>query len=339
MGYAALTAVALTVKPSAATPTSSLRPLLLNLVRVGISAGLLGWVVAQAGGLDKLLATAQQADSRPYLFAILLAFAGIVIRSYRWQILLQAVGVQLPFGRVVYLYFVGAFFNTFLPTGFGGDVVRVLEIGDNASSQQATGTVLIDRLTGFVGLFLLALVALPFAYNLLPPATTLLITLAAVGVVTGSVLLVEGRILRWVTQYFPRALSLAGDAWLGKTYAVITSCGWRAILGALGMSVVYNLSLIWASVLVSQALALDISVWTWLLFTPVGAASLLLPSISGIGVRESVFVTLFRQINIGEAQAVTFSLAWLSLDLAAGLLGGVIYLVGGMAGVLKKEPR
>ena len=142
------------------------RQVLLNLVRIGVSAALLGWIVARAG-LTQLLKTARTADVRPYLLALLIAVAGLVLRAYRWQILLNAVGARVPFRRLVYLYFVGAFFNAFLPTGFGGDVVRVLEIGEGATSQQAAGTVLVDRLTGFVVLFLLALCALPFSADFL----------------------------------------------------------------------------------------------------------------------------------------------------------------------------
>ncbi|MGQ0604843.1 MAG: lysylphosphatidylglycerol synthase transmembrane domain-containing protein, partial [Anaerolineales bacterium] len=136
------------------------RSLLLNLLRIGLSAVLLTWVLSQAG-LGRLFGVVSAADLRPYLLALLLGQAGIVIRAYRWKVLLDAVGARVPFRRAVYLYFVGAFFNTFLPTGFGGDVVRTLEAGPGTQSSQAAGTIVVDRLTGFIMLFVLALVALP----------------------------------------------------------------------------------------------------------------------------------------------------------------------------------
>ena len=132
--------------------------------------------------------------------------------------------------------------------------MRVLEIGEGASSPQAAGTVLVDRLTGFIALFMLALAALPFAFHLLPPATAFLIALLAGGVLLGSALLFEGKILRQITACFPRALSLAGDAWLAQTYNVITACGQRAILSALLISVIFNLTQIWSTLLAAQAL-------------------------------------------------------------------------------------
>jgi uncharacterized membrane protein YbhN (UPF0104 family) len=309
------------------------RQVLLNLVRIGISVALLGWIVARAG-LHHLLKTTRHADVRPYLLALLIAVAGLVLRAYRWQILLNAVGARVPFRRSVYLYFVGAFFNAFLPTGFGGDVVRVLEIGEGATSQQAAGTVFVDRLIGFVALFVLALCALPFSAGLLPPALAWLIAFLAGAVVAGSLLLFEGRLLRRMTARFPCALSLAGDAWLGRTYGVITACGKRALLGALGVSVLYNLSLIWSNVLIAQALRLKVSPWIFFLFVPIAAATLLVPlSISGLGVREGIYVTLFGQLGLTAAQSVSLSLATYSLDLVSGLIGGGVYLVAGVAGL------
>src|SRR5262249_23770060 len=120
------------------------RGLLLNLGRILLSVGLMAWILSSAR-LSQLAEVARRAGWRLYGLALAVAFAGIGVRSLRWQVLLQAVGAHVPFRRLVYLYFIGSFFNTFLPTGFGGDVVRVLEIGPGATSDQAAGTALVDR--------------------------------------------------------------------------------------------------------------------------------------------------------------------------------------------------
>lgn len=309
------------------------RQALFSLARVVVSAALLAWIVRGAG-LAELGAAAQRADLRFYALALGLATAGIVVRALRWQFLLNAVGARVPFGRTLYLYFVGAFFNTFLPTGFGGDVVRVLEIGPGATSQQAAGTALVDRLAGFIVLFLLAAAALPFAYHLLPAGTAVVIGLLAAAVVAGSALLLEGRLLRRLTGWLPRSLSLAGDAWIGRTYAVITACGRRGLVGALLLSLWFNLQLIGENMLVARALGVRVPVGVFFLFVPVTTAALLVPiSISGLGVREGLYVTLYGPLGVPPAVAVVLSLATYSLDFAMGLAGGVVYLVAGMAGL------
>ena len=50
---------------------------------------------------------------------------GLLISAYRWQILIRAQDDEVPFGFLAKSYLVGNFFNLFLPTRFGGDVVRI----------------------------------------------------------------------------------------------------------------------------------------------------------------------------------------------------------------------
>ncbi len=335
------------------------RRILLNLARALVSAGLLAWVISRSG-LDALFAAARTASPPPLLAAYALAIAGMFLRTWRWLILLRAVGAKVSARRALYLYFAGGFFNVVLPTGFGGDVLRVLEIGPGASSEQAAGTVLVDRLTGFVALFLLALAALPFAGGLLPRKTALAIGLLAGGVCLGSALLFEGRLLRALLSAVsrliakhpcgtshreaslwdaprsplpvPRLQALAN--WLDRTYGVITACGWRAILGALGASLAYNLSVIAAGWLIGRALGLALSPWLFALFLPLAVVALLVPiSISGLGVREGIFVALLGQVGLSPAPATVLSLGLYSLDLFTGLIGGLLYLLAGLLGL------
>jgi hypothetical protein len=313
------------------------RQLLLNLGRIAISVSLLAWVISRAG-LDQLLNAARAADLRLYGIALALTVIGILLRARRWQILLNAVGARVPFRRAVYLYFVGAFFNALLPTGFGGDVVRVLEVGEGAATTQAAGTAVVDRLTGFIALFWLALAVLPLGARLLPAGTTLFVAALAGAVTLGSALLFEGRLLRAITARFPAPLSLTGDGWLARAYGVITACGARALAGALGMSALFNLQMIFSGYLVALALRMRVSLWALFLFVPVASAALLAPvSISGLGVREGVFVALLAQVGVDDAQALAFSLGFYSLDLAMGLIGGAIYFAAGVMGLRRKR--
>jgi uncharacterized membrane protein YbhN (UPF0104 family) len=309
------------------------RQTLLNLARILISIGLLAWVLTRVG-LDNLLTTFATLDWRLYALALGLSTLSMGLRAYRWWILLDAVKVRVNYWRVVYLYYIGAFYNTFLPTGFGGDVMRVVEFGGGASSAQAAGTVIVDRLTGFVMLFVLALVALPFSYHLLPTAMLWVLIAVSGSVIVGAALLFEGHILRRLTARFPRALSLAGDAWLGRTYAVITACGRKAIALALFWSLMFNLLHIGASALIGLALGLSVPVGVYFVFVPLATVALLIPiTVNGLGFRESIYLALFPQTGVSGPQATAFSLGTYSLDLLDGLVGGVIYLVAGVMGL------
>ncbi|MEK7312161.1 MAG: lysylphosphatidylglycerol synthase transmembrane domain-containing protein, partial [Chloroflexota bacterium] len=248
------------------------RDLLFNLARIVISAGLLFWVIRSAG-LDQIVGVARNPQPGWIVAAFALSALGIIVRAYRWQILLNAVSARPPFGRLVYLYFVGQFFSSFLPTGFAGDAVRVIEAGEDVERAKAAGTVIVDRLSGFIGLFALALVALPFAGDQIPAALAWGVGAASIGVVAGAVLLFEGGLLRFVTRPLPRALSLDSDGFVGRTYKAITDCGGRAVIGALIVSTVFNLIQLAANYFMALALGLDVTIGELVLYIPIATVA------------------------------------------------------------------
>jgi hypothetical protein len=312
-----------------------------SLARLLLSAGLLAWLIAGSDG-RQLWGILRQADLGLYAACSLISTGGMLLRALRWKAVLDAAGARVSFRRALYLFYVGAFFNTFLPTGLGGDVVRVLEIGRGATAQQAVGTILVERLAGFAVLFALLLAVLPAAATALPPATTLGLAGLALGVLVMAGLLLEGRRLRrlvgWLARWpLTRPFSLAGDTWLGQTYQVITSVGRLAVVRALLISLVFNLSIVWSNWLAARALDLEVSAGLVAVALPVISATLLVPvSISGFGVREGVVVALLGQAGVGAAEALALSLAWYGLDMLDGVYGGLIYFLTGALGLRPK---
>ncbi len=90
---------------------------------------------------------------------------GVIVRAVRWQTLLNALGVHRPLRELSAWYFVGGFFNVILPTGFGGDAVRVAELAqDTQRLDLALNSVVVDRYLGLMvllGMGLAASVAAP----------------------------------------------------------------------------------------------------------------------------------------------------------------------------------
>lgn len=310
---------------------------LLNFARLAITLGLL-WFLVTSADLQALWNSLRSADLVLYAACSVISTFGMGLRAWRWHTMLQAVGTRVSFRRALYLCYVGAFFNTFLPSGLGGDVVRVLEIGPGATKQQATGTILVERLAGFAVLFCLALVTLPFSAQFLPGWITFLIAGLTFSVLAATALLLEGKFLRRLMARFPKAISLAGDTWLGQTYDVITACGWRALIKAALISLVFNLSIVWSNWLVVGALGYEVPLWAVALILPIISATLLIPiSISGFGVRETVVVLLLAQVGLSNDQGLLLSLAWYGLDVLDGLYGGVIYFITGLLGIRPKS--
>jgi hypothetical protein len=305
-----------------------------NLLRVTISLGALAFILATIG-LQDILDLARQAKPAYLLAAFLLFVVGTVARAVRWMALLRALDIQAPLSRLVELYFVGIFFNLFLPSGFGGDAVRVLELAQEAQATAALGTVIVDRMTGLLVLFALALLALPFSGGLLPVEMSLTIALLSVaGLAAGGIVLQGGLLRRW-GHWLPGPLALSGQGALARTLQAVSDCGPRAIAQALGMSLVFNLLLINVNYLSARAVGVEIALVYFFLFVPVLSITLMLPiSVGGLGVREGMAVFLFAQADVDSAAAATASLAVYAIStLLTGLLGGLIYLIQGARGL------
>jgi uncharacterized protein (TIRG00374 family) len=300
-------------------------------VRIALSVGLLAWVLRQVGW-QQVWQAVRQAHG-PYLAtALALSLAGIVVRAYRWRLLLNALDMRPSLARLTALYFVGTFFNNFLPTGVGGDVVRVYELAQESKRPAAAvGTVLLDRASGLLVLFLIALVALAFSYPLVSPQIAAAIVWLFVAGWGGSAFVLQRH---WLQRLGLWRWAEKVDLLRGAYEAVI-ACGARAIGSAMGVSLELNVLLMAMNVLIARSLGVQISLWYFLLFVPIISFLLVLPvSLSGLGVRESGYVYLFGQAGVPAHLALSLSLiVYTFINVVPGIIGAVVYAWQGLRGL------
>ncbi len=106
-------------------------------------------------------------------------------------------------------------------------MVRAAGAAQDVDSGVAAGTVLLDRLTGLMALFAMALVLLPFRPTGFPPQLAWTIGLICTVGLVGGVALIEGRLLRGAVNRLPAALRVAGGGFLDRLAATIHRCGRR----------------------------------------------------------------------------------------------------------------
>ena len=198
--------------------------------------------------------------------------------------------------------------------------------GREMPASTAAGTVLLDRLTGLMMLFTLALFALPFRPESFPALQANLIGSIALVGIAGGFLLMDGRLMRWLSALLPQKYRADGDGAIGNFFRAVEGCGWPAIWQALAVSLVFNLMLISWWFGASRALDLVVPFGHFFLAVPILSLSLLVPSIGGLGVRESIAPLLFGNAGISNAAAVALSLLELIVMRLSGLLGGLVYL-------------
>lgn len=299
--------------------------LLGNAARIALSLVAVVLLVRKVGG-EAILATLLDARLDLLLLACGLFVAGLVIRAYRWRALLQGLEIRPGFWTLLKLYLVGGFFNTFLPSGFGGDVVRVVELAQEEARSAAVGTVIVDRMTGLLSLMAMGLVVLPFARDLTPWLRWTFLAVSLGGLVGGALIL-EGRFLRRLTSNLPWGLSLVGEGPLAQVYAAVTGAGWRAVGIALIASTLFNVLNVVVYWLCARAVGIEVGLPFFFISVPLLSLSLLIPlSPGGLGVRDWVAQPLMSSVGVTETLSAAWTLSVWAVAAVTGLAGGLIYV-------------
>jgi uncharacterized protein (TIRG00374 family) len=316
--------------------TETTRNRLLNILRVVVSlAGVLVIVLTQ--DMDEVIRLLGGMDWLLFLIGLLLFVSSVPVRAYRWGSLVWALDVRARWWRLVALYFVGSFFNLFLPTGFGGDAVKMFELSrDDHKAAAAISSVLVDRFLGLFVLFALALLALLGGRELVAPEVRMLIVVVFAASLIGVILLLQRT---WIEAWGRR---LGVDRLLGRIkilrelYESLHVYGPAALLKASAASLVFNLILILGYYVLGLAVGMHLPLWYYFLFVPIISVLLLVPSVGGLGIREGATVFLFSQVeSVGRSQALALALSYDMTMLTIGLIGAIIYIVQGVRGVRK----
>jgi hypothetical protein len=318
----------------------------LTPLRFLISGGLLAYLIWRANPASIWAAWGDV--SVPLLsLAFVAQFIGLTINCWKWSNLLHAAGYPLPYFWLLRVYLVGQFASNFLPTAVGGDAVRIVIAGRRLDSYtQASATVFLERIAGFIALSLVANVALLLAATNVLGArlvTRLDLTLAAAlfglaGVVVGLTALASPQLLnmfgKWLPEQVRRPLESVTEALGGfaNRPAVIV----QAIL----ISFLYHTAWIGSHVLCGLALGLSAPPLIYALMVPITDIVGLVPIfVNNLGARELVFSLYLAQVGINEASALALAFLAFTVRLVLSSSGGLVALVGGTEMRLKALKR
>jgi len=276
------------------------------------------------GGAKETIARA----SVPLLgLALAALLATVPINALRWHVILKAAGFSLRCGTLLKLLFVGLFFNQILPSGVGGDAVRIwrcLRLGIGLAA--AIRSVLLDRASGYFVLVVLYAGTLPVLLGLLPTVAQRGIALAVLGL-TLLVMVALGFMDRLPSRIFFQFLLLRRLAELSQETRRLFACPKRSGI-VLGLSVVTIGLTTLSCMLVGNSVGADLSFATWLLVLPPVTLIQLLPiSLAGWGVRELGLVVALTTFGIPAETALANSLLIGFCLVVVGLPGALIWVV------------
>src|SRR2546427_297153 len=96
----------------------------LTLLKVIFSVGILVYIFTRVVHIQDLWANLRETNVSFIVVAVALYFVVQTISAYRWYLLLKPLEIDVSFGKILRLYYLGMYFNFFLPSAIGGDFVK-----------------------------------------------------------------------------------------------------------------------------------------------------------------------------------------------------------------------
>lgn len=303
----------------------------LLAAKIGVSLALLIYLFWTTDR-DALLLRVRGGDVLLFACAVALYAGMLAISTWRWRLLLQALGFPARLRDLTSSYLVATFFNNFLPSNIGGDVIRVRDSSKLTGSTTASlAVVAVDRILGLGALYLLALLAFVLggpAVRHLAGARVVLVGLGLAFAGIGYVFFRPGtarRLMAWSR--------LSTIDWVSKQFEIVQGAVhvYRADLGAVilafGASVALQTLVVLYFYTVAHALLIPLPFPAALLMVPLCTLIQTVPiTFNGWGLREGLFVVYFSQVGLPRDNALAFSLVGASLIVVLSLSGAVVWM-------------
>lgn len=307
--------------------TKPLKNFLSFICRFGFSALLL-WYLSSKIDVQKTVDVLKTADVFRLCCALIIFILLNMVILYRWLIFIRALKLTAETWDVTRYFFIGLFGNLFLPSAVGGDIIKIIGLCQNSTQKpRVVASVLLDRLSGFAGIVIVAIISFMIGYQKINEASLIIpIALMGFGSLTVAAFLFSETIYSFGCRIFNK-LPKFKNALMQMHYDIALMKD-RKGQGAWAIAISAVNQLILAAVwwLIALALNQDISIIYFFIFVPLICVASSLPSIGGLGVREAGAAYLFTKVGLDPGVAVSVSLINFLFMIFVGLIGGVIYV-------------
>ena len=304
---------------------------LFFLLKLLFSTGVLALLLIFKTSPADIIQTLKGVDPLWLALSFSLHALGLLISAARWQVLMRAQNDNTPLGFLIKSYMVGTFFNNFLPSRIGGDIIRIRDGSRGSRSLvKSTAVILVERLTGIGILLLFALGASLFRLEMARHIPVIWISL-----LMGTLGLAV--IFSFFTPFSGRALERIPDKGMLRilkrkifSFREIT-LSFRnrksALIKASAWALLLQINVILHFFLIGKALRLHIHFLDYFIFIPIVLLIQLIPiTINGLGLREGSYIEIFRFYGISPVSAFSFALVDVAFMLLIGIAGGIIYI-------------
>lgn len=264
-----------------------------------------------------------------WVAGILLTVAAIIISAYKWKLVLISQGADVPLPRLTSSYFIGLFFNNFLPSSMGGDAYRAYDVSVyTRRSHSAVASVIAERILAAAALacmagfgFLLGMREVGRFSVYILSLFVFCVSLLIISVNMNKITKVFRRFKRFDGSNTEKKMSEFGDALKAPVRDR------RTFFSVILLSVAFQVFVILVNLSVFRALNVAVPTRYFFIFVPVIMAFAMLPvSINGWGVQEGAYVFFFTRIGLSATQAVTGSISFTLTVTLVSMIGVVLLL-------------
>ncbi len=299
-----------------------------RLFRAAVSIGLLAALLVTVD-LRELGSTLGSVSPGLLALGIFVFLVANMVSVSKWSLIISAQGERVSFFYLTTLFYIGLFFNNFLPTNFGGDVIKAFRLSRaTGHGADAAGSVVLDRVSSVLALLLIAVVPALVELRLLGTGLLLLVLgmLALLALLIG--LFASERAARRLGGLF-RADPIGIRKHLKSFYYSIHDFRGqrRTLLSVMLISLAYQGLQVFTVYVLALSLGIDVPLVYYFIFIPIVLAVSMVPiSLNGLGIRELTWVVLFGQVSVSQAEAISMSILAFLVMTVVSLAGGVFYM-------------
>ena len=316
---------------------------LTSLVRILISFGLLGllfWVMRD--DITDIWQTISGSNPMYLIVAAGFILINVIMLSWRLKVIFLGENLNLTMKEALQLTVIGYFFNNFMPTAVGGDIVKAHYASKhNNESIRSYASVLMDRFIGLYTFMVVAAIALIVDRGRfhLKEVKIVVFLLLLVGL-AGFVMVTNRRVAKWMEHFLMKIKMFRLGERLMGIYNVVHDYRNRkdVAIKAFSISIVAQCIYFIVVYLFFLSLGTDVRIGNIFLIMPVVTFVSMVPSVGGLGVREGAIVALFAPIT-GKEIAFAASLLLLFGLLFISLMGGIVYLWWGLTGAWDRQSK
>ncbi len=280
---------------------------------------------------ERFLKLVREAQLIYIIIALLILAFSYFVNTYAWRLLLGAQGIKVPLSKLASYYLIGLFFNNFLLSSVGGDIVKAYQLARyTQKTVDSSVSIVASRFATIFALLILCLIS-SIIGNKLEIAGSLFFFLFLVFLCSLILMFVFFNInfLNWLKSWFNSFRSARVKELIFQIHSSISSYKNNplVVFKVVIFSLTFQIISILVPYVISLALGLKVSIFYFLIFIPLIRIVILLPiSFNGLGLREGAYVTLFSQIGVPPEMSFSISILGYFMLTCISLIGGILYL-------------